>query len=175
MSIILGLAGIGLVIGIIFACIEGDFAYSIGLAIFGAIAGAVLTVLISIGVWIFAPEGAYINEPTEYLVQSNDAGELMYFEITHDESTTYLYYMDNNQEIQKMRLSNASVQFIEDGQQTRIEKYEWKYKSEILTHIAFRPLTKCGTSIVIHISEEDWLRHTDGGTEHVITHAAESN
>ena len=77
--------------------------------------------------------------------------------------------------IEKFLAAAAGENIQLDEPQTRIEKYEWKYKSAILTHIAFRPLTKCGTSIVIHISEEDWLRHTDGGIEHVITHAAESN
>lgn len=167
---------LGLIVGIVFACIEADGAIIGPCLIVGGIAGILIAVVLSIGVWMFAPESAYITyETADFTVKENAEGELLYFNVTHDESNTYLYYMNQDQKVQKVRLSDATVQFINDGEPAHIEVYRWKFKNGFLNATAFVPLTRIHDITTIYISESDWLKHTDGGVEHVITHAAVPN
>ena len=169
------LGALGLLAGIVFAFIEGDFAI-IGPCLFvGIIAGLILAVVISIGAWIFVPSDGYILEETQNVtLRQNDDDELMYFNLTHDENNTYLYYMGENHEIKKVYLDKAEVRFITAGETTRIERYSWRYKNNFLQAIACVPLTRMNSITYIYISEADWFKHTDGGIETVVVQPTEN-
>lgn len=162
---------LSLIAGVVCAFIDWDFGKVAPCTFLGAIAGVLLAFVISVGTWIFAPDTAYeFNEIDNYILKETDAGELLYFNVTHDESDTYLYYMNEDQTVQKVYLSDVEVKFIEDGQPTRIEVYKWQYKSGFLRATACLPLTRWNNTTYIYISESNWLKHTKGGIEHVITH-----
>lgn len=168
-------SALGLIAGIIFAFIEECFSVIWPCLFVGVIAGLVLAVMISVGAWIFVPNDGYVLEETKNVtLLQNDDDELMYFNLTHDENDTYLYYMDENHEIKKVYLNKAEVRFIADGETTRIERYEWRYKNNLLQAIAWVPLTRTNSTTYIYISEADWFKHTDGGIETVVVQPTEN-
>lgn len=169
------LGSLGLIVGIVFAFIEGDAAIIGPILSVGIVAGLILAVIISVGAWIFVPSDGYIMEETQNVViQRNEDGELLYFKLTHDESDTHLYYMDINHEVKQVYLNQTEVRFISAEEAPRIERYTWRYKSGFLHAVAFAPLTRMNSITYIYISETDWFKHTDGGVETVTIQPAKN-
>lgn len=162
-------AAIGPIIGLVFDIIDGEPGNIAPLSIVGTIIGCIITIIISIGTWIFVPEDGYqLTNTDTYMLAANENGELRYFNISHDENTTYLYYLDENNEMQRLYLSTTEVYFIDSDEPARVEKYKWRFKSEILRAIAFKPLTRLNSTTRIYIPETEWARNTDGGVIDVV-------
>ena len=168
------LLAIGFVAGVVFAIIDGDIGVCGMCTFLGGIAGVALVAVISIGAWIFVPSDGYQLEQThEYTVAENQEGELLYFRITHDDSSTYLHYLNENNQMKKLYLSGATIHFVEDDELVRIERYTYRYKSDVLQSIAVVPMTKWGDTLNVYISEADWQKYTSGNVENVIIKPAE--
>lgn len=172
---IIVLGALGLIAGIIFAFIEECFSVIWPCLFVGGLAGLVLAVMISVVAWIFVPNDGYVLEDKQNVELNRNAdGELLYFKLTHDKNNTYLYYMDTNNEVQKVYLETAEVRFISASETPHIKKLTWKYKNGLLDTAAFIPLTRTNSTTYIYISEADWFKHTDGGIETVVVQPTEN-
>lgn len=170
--IVLGV--IGLIIGIVLDIMEGTHNNAIPVAAIGAIAGLIIAIIISLGVWAFVPnDGCVLTNTATHMLSTAENGELHYFKISHHQNPAYLYYLDNNNEMQRLSLSNTEVHFVGNNEDARVEQYEWYVESNILRAITFKPLTRMGTITHIYISETDWLQQTDNGATNTTTSISE--
>ena len=172
MLIVAIFAIIGAILGAIIAftddgleeLIPDIFKGGVAFAILGFIAAGIL----SVGVWIFTDDSAlHLEVKNTYTLAENEESELLYFNLTHDESTTYLYFMNEEQKIQKVRLVDLTVCFIDDETTPYIESATWQYNNKFFERCTFKPLNAVQDVHTLYISESDWLKYTDGGVQDV--------
>ena len=178
MWIIIVCAIIGAVIGIIVALLDEEWDEIFGNIFKGgiicAIAGVVLAGMFSGVVWMFTNDSHYhLETHKKCVIEQNDEDEFLYFSLVHESSTTYLYVMDENQEIQQTKLNNLTVQFIDESEIPYIETQVYQYNSKFLQACAFRPVKKMISQNTLYISEADWMKYTHGNLEDVETLPAE--